>query len=315
MKTGAGDWTEEQEAIVQGPYNYLRNVPGKDFRPQLIAAFNSVLRVDEAKICHLSKVIEMLHTSSLLIDDVEDNAVLRRGYPVAHSTFGIAQTINSANYIYFVALQEALKLSDDQQKVTSIYTEELINLHRGQGMDLYWRETLHCPTEDEYLDMVMNKTGGLYRLAVRLLQSISETSVDLIPLANLFGVIYQIQDDYLNLQSSVYSTNKGYCEDLTEGKFSFPVIHAIRYDPNNKELLNILKQKTEDNNLKEYAVNYMKDVSKSFAHCRSVIESYRKLSDDFITDLKTSHPDVDTYQLEAILNKMLSIGFYNMPSE
>lgn len=307
-------WSDEQEAIVQGPYNYLRNVPGKVFRPQLIAAFNSVLFVSDEQIEILSQVIEMLHTSSLLIDDVEDNAVLRRGYPVAHSMFGIAQTINSANYIYFVALQKSLELSQDKdvrEKIVHIYTEELINLHRGQGMDLYWRETLNCPTEDEYLDMVMNKTGGLYRLAVRLLQVISDNpDIDLIPLANLFGIIYQIQDDYLNLQSSDYSNNKGYCEDLTEGKFSFPIIHAIRYDTNNKELINILKQKTDDNRLKEYAVNYMKDVSQSFSHARTVIEKYHLEALEIIKQINSQ--DVDTFKLNVILDKMLNYGKLNI---
>lgn len=107
----------------------------------------------------------MLHTASLLIDDVEDSSALRRGFPVAHSIFGTAQTINSSNYIYFLALQKVMTLNGlntsksknkNQNNLVNIFTEELLNLHRGQGMDLYWRETLNCPTEEEYLDMVMN---------------------------------------------------------------------------------------------------------------------------------------------------------------
>jgi geranylgeranyl diphosphate synthase, type III len=107
------------------------------------------------------------------IDDVEDNSVLRRGIPVAHNIFGTAQTINSANYVYFLALQEIRKLSNPV--AMDIYTEELLNLHRGQGMDLFWRDSLTCPTEEEYLEMVDNKTGGLFRLAVKLMQAESST--------------------------------------------------------------------------------------------------------------------------------------------
>jgi geranylgeranyl diphosphate synthase type 3 len=105
----------------------------------------------------------------LLVDDVEDSSLLRRGLPVAHSIFGTAQTINSANYVYFQALQELQKLKNPL--AIDIYTEELLNLHRGQGMDLFWRDTLTCPTEDDYLEMVGNKTGGLFRLAVKLMQA------------------------------------------------------------------------------------------------------------------------------------------------
>lgn len=87
---------------------------------------------------------------------------------MAHSIFGIAQTINSANNAYFLAQQKLEQLKNPQASI--IFTEELLNLHRGQGMDLYWRDSLTCPTEEEYLEMVSNKTGGLFRLAVKLMQ-------------------------------------------------------------------------------------------------------------------------------------------------
>lgn len=140
--------------IVRGPYSYLHKIPGKDFRPQMIEAFNQIFGVPQEKIQVISRVIEMLHTSSLLIDDVEDSAVLRRGFPVAHSLFGTAQTINSSNYMLFHALRLLLQLGVPD--AVTIYTEEMLNLHRGQGLDLYWRDTSTCPTEEEYIEMVMH---------------------------------------------------------------------------------------------------------------------------------------------------------------
>jgi geranylgeranyl diphosphate synthase type 3 len=109
------------------------------------------------------------------VDDVEDSSVLRRGIPVAHSIFGVAQTINSSNYVYFKALQDLAIMGNP--KLIEIYTEELLNLHRGQGMDLYWRDSLTCPSEADYLEMVGNKTGGLFRLAIKLMQA--ESAVDM----------------------------------------------------------------------------------------------------------------------------------------
>ena len=104
------------------------------------------------------------------VDDVEDSSLLRRGNPVAHSIFGTAQTINSANYVYFLALQQLTALPHANFAI-QIFTEELLMLHRGQGMDLFWRDTLTCPSEDDYLEMVSNKTGGLFRLAIKLMQA------------------------------------------------------------------------------------------------------------------------------------------------
>lgn len=168
-------WSASKEKILLGPYDYLEDQPGKNVRAQLIAAFNIWLKVPPSSLQIITKVVGMLHTASLLVDDVEDNSLLRRGVPVAHSIFGTAQTINSANYVYFLALKELLKLGNS--KVIDIYTEELCNLHRGQGMDLFWRDTLTCPSEEDYLEMVGNKTGGLFRLAVRMMQAESESTV------------------------------------------------------------------------------------------------------------------------------------------
>ena len=90
------------------------------------------------------------------------------------------------------------------------------------------------------------------------------------PLVNVIGLLFQIRDDYMNLASSEYAENKGLCEDLTEGKFSFPIIHSIRSNPQNRQLINILKQKTTDDEIKKYAVKYMEGTG-SFEYCRNIL--------------------------------------------
>jgi geranylgeranyl diphosphate synthase type 3 len=192
------------------------------------------------------------------MDDVEDNSELRRGIPVAHKIYGVPQTINTANYVYFQVFDliftmgapslshtasPAAAAAAAQPSVEKLLVEELIALHRGQGMDLFWRDALVCPTEAEYVDMVNNKTGGLLRIALKLMLAHSsryhgggggsseqqaQQRPDLLPLVNLIGLLFQIRDDYMNLQSAAYASNKGFAEDLTEGKFSFPIIHSIR---------------------------------------------------------------------------------------
>ncbi|KAI2779740.1 isoprenoid synthase domain-containing protein [Daldinia loculata] len=279
--TSRKTWTEQKEKVLMGPFDYLFAHPGKDFRTLMVNSFNALLEVPQESLDVITKVVGMLHTASLLVDDVEDSSLLRRGLPVAHSIFGTAQTINSANYVYFCALQELQKLKNP--KAVSVYTEELLNLHRGQGLDLFWRDTLTCPTEEEYLEMVGNKTGGLFRLAIKLMQAESVTPIDCVPLVNLLGILFQIQDDYRNLSSPEYGQNKGLCEDLTEGKFSFLIIHSIRTNPSNLQLLNILKQRTTDEEVKRYAVKYMESTG-SFEYTQKVIsilvERARKMTEE-----------------------------------
>uniref|UniRef100_T1H7T2 Geranylgeranyl pyrophosphate synthase n=1 Tax=Rhodnius prolixus TaxID=13249 RepID=T1H7T2_RHOPR len=99
------------------------------------------------------------------IDDIQDNSILRRGIPVAHSIYGVASTINAANYVFFLALDKVLALGHPE--ATTVYTEQLLELHRGQGMEIYWRDNFTCPTEDEYKTMtIKSKNSRIKNLAI-----------------------------------------------------------------------------------------------------------------------------------------------------
>eukprot|EP01111_Echinosteliopsis_oligospora_P011840 TRINITY_DN3994_c0_g1_i2.p1 TRINITY_DN3994_c0_g1~~TRINITY_DN3994_c0_g1_i2.p1 ORF type:complete len:261 (+),score=44.48 TRINITY_DN3994_c0_g1_i2:61-843(+) len=240
------------------PYRYLTNTPGKDVRSSLISSFNLWLNVDSFHLKKIKQIIGMLHNASLLIDDIEDNSKLRRGIPVAHAIFGIPTTINTGNYVYFLAMQSCNDLGSHE--ALSIFLEEILSLHRGQGFDIHYRDNAACPSEDDYLAMASAKTGGLFRLAVRLMQAFSSNKTNYVPLVNDLGLFFQIRDDYMNIQSEKYHQHKSFCEDITEGKFSFPIIHGILSDPKDHTLANILKQKTESVELKKYAAEYRRKV-------------------------------------------------------
>lgn len=76
------------------PYNYLRQIPGKDVRGHLIDAFNVWLQIPADKVAAIKKIIDALHTASLLVDDIEDGSQMRRGVPVAHK---ICEAIHSSS--------------------------------------------------------------------------------------------------------------------------------------------------------------------------------------------------------------------------
>ncbi|KAI0628363.1 terpenoid synthase [Trametes polyzona] len=282
----ADSWSEENEAALLEPFTHIYSVPGKEIRGQMIAAFNAWLNVPADKLAIISKVVSMLHTASLLVDDIEDDAQLRRGVPVSHKIYGIPQTINSANYVYFLAYQELFALrsgvgaeEDNSERLVPfkeldrIVTAELLSLHRGQGLELLWRDSLRCPTEEEYVSMVNNKTGGLFRVAIKLMMACStaNTTVDYVALVNLFGVYFQIRDDYMNLQSTQYTENKGFAEDLTEGKFSFPIVHGVRADTSNRQVLNVLQKRPTTPTLKIHTINYLREHTKSFEYTLDVM--------------------------------------------
>ncbi|PAV65788.1 hypothetical protein WR25_00962 isoform B [Diploscapter pachys] len=126
-----------------------------------------------------------------MIDDIEDNSVLRRGLPVAHEVYGVAQTINTANYIYLYAVEKLLKL--DHPKVTDVFFE----------------------------------TGCLFFFPVKIMQLFSSEQYDFNKIIKLLALFFQIRDDLMNLTSEDMAKQKTFAEDLTEGKFSFPIIHSL----------------------------------------------------------------------------------------
>lgn len=249
---------QTDESLLEA-FHYINSVPGKDVRGTLIDCFQTWFKVDDAKIHLIKDIVGDLHNASLLIDDIEDNSKLRRGIPVAHKIFGIPTTINCANYVYFLALEKCQAL--DSPTAMQVFIGELLNLHRGQGYDILWRELVRCPTEEEYLDMVCDKTGGLFRLAVGLLQASAteHRDTDFTKLVNDLAMYFQIRDDFINVSDEEYMKSKSFCEDISEGKFSFPMVHAIRTDTHN-QLISILKQRTEDVEVKRYAQSLMKDL-------------------------------------------------------
>ncbi|WFD32653.1 hypothetical protein MSPP1_003702 [Malassezia sp. CBS 17886] len=272
-------WTTESEGAVMEPYAYLDGNPGKEVRTHLIDAFNMWLQLPPDALAFVTRVVRQLHTASLMMDDVEDNSDLRRGAPAAHTVYGVPQTINTANYVYFHVFSEIMHMAasaGERTHISALVSDELVRLHRGQGMDLLWRDSLQCPTQEEYVGMVTNKTGGLFRIAIKLMCALSPVAqaaaTDMVPLVNLMGLLFQIRDDYLNLQSAALADNKGFCEDLTEGKFSFPIIHAIHCGcaRGDRQLLHILRQRTTNVDTKMYAVHYMEHTG-SFAYTREVL--------------------------------------------
>lgn len=261
------------------------------------------MNITEDKLTVIEDLVEMLHNASLLIDDIQDNSKLRRGVPVAHNIYGVPLTINAANYIYFLAMQKALLLRHPD--VTQIFIglltiffyfflrllvdlDQMLELHHGQGMEIWWRDNYVSPSEEEYRQMVIRKCGGLFNLGVRLMQLFTSREIrqrwNFDRLCQLLSLLFQIRDDYCNLMSKDYANKKSYCEDLTEGKFSFPILHAVNTRESDTRIIHILKQRTQDVELKRYCVHLLHEFG-SIEYTRKICEDLAKQIYDEINRL------------------------------
>jgi geranylgeranyl diphosphate synthase type 3 len=84
-------------------------------------------------------------------DDILDNTPLRRGIPVAHSIYGVASTINAANYTLLKGLNK-LQILNNPEAIT-VCTEHLLDVYYGQGLEIFWRDNYTCPSFEEYKQM------------------------------------------------------------------------------------------------------------------------------------------------------------------
>uniref|UniRef100_A0A6P7F2D9 Geranylgeranyl pyrophosphate synthase n=1 Tax=Diabrotica virgifera virgifera TaxID=50390 RepID=A0A6P7F2D9_DIAVI len=289
---------KEQDKKLLEPFEYILQVPGKNIRSKLASAFNYWLCIPDEILTQISDIVQILHNSSLLMDDIQDNSILRRGIPVAHSIYGVASTINSANYTSFIALERVTDLNHPE--AISIAIEQILELYRGQGMEIYWRDNFTCPTEDEYRQMVIRKTGGLFMLAIRLMQLFSKNKQDFTKITGILGLLFQIRDDYINLISKEFMLHKSYCEDLTEGKFSFPIIHAIRSQPNDQQVIHILRQRTKETEVKKYCVSLLEKYG-SFEYTRQTLQ---ELQNDAREEIKKLGGNPYMEEFVASLAKM-----------
>jgi octaprenyl-diphosphate synthase len=200
----------------------------------------------------LTPLVEFVHTASLIHDDIEDNADLRRGKAAAHISYGLDTALNSASWLYFeapVCLQSSQTAGlTDGQRLTfyKLYTNELRRLHLGQAMDIFWHRNAEVfPAKQEYLAMVKNKTGTLASLAAKLgciAGGLSAEEAERFgAIAADIGIGFQIIDDVINLTTGNPGKKRG--DDIVEGKKSLPVlIHTTEHPEDKHKIADYMKE-------------------------------------------------------------------------
>ncbi len=236
---------------------------GKRWRPILFLLTVKLFGKNYKKYLNIAAAIEIAHNATLIIDDIEDNSLLRRNEPTCHIKFGLDTALNTGILLHFIPLKILLKSnlpSKQLQKISSIYIEEIINVHFGQTIDIYWHKKFPQNINiSQYMEMCRLKTGGLVKMPLRiacaLAQKNKNTEKQLSHFGELIAIAFQIKDDVLDLIDNK-NLGKTFGNDITEGKISFPVILALKKltSAKSKRLIQILKIHTRDKKLISEAI-------------------------------------------------------------
>jgi geranylgeranyl pyrophosphate synthase/predicted secreted hydrolase len=251
---------------VFGPVREIARRGGKAWRSYAALACCDVVGGDSRRAARWLGLLEILHTGSLIVDDVEDRSVVRRGGPAAHVIFGEALSINSGSAAYFMGQglgtdsERKEPTAEEKLKVYDLYFEGMRAAHAGQALDIAGVNDLLEAVEESgdtrtleahILGVHRLKTGapcgGLARMGVVAGRGTKAQEEGLGRFFENLGIAFQIVDDVLNLRG-FEGKLKNVGEDLTEGKATLPVAKALgRLDPHSRtEFLGKLRSKPHD---------------------------------------------------------------------
>lgn len=223
-------------ALVMAVSKHVVEAGGKRMRPimcLLAAHACGIQNIDHAR--HLAAIIEMLHTATLVHDDVVDESGLRRGRPTANATWNNQTAVLVGDFLIARAFDLLVNIKNfDLLKDFSSGTCEIAE---GEVLQL---QSQHQPdtTEDTYLKIIHGKTSRLFELATEGAAILSETPEYREPLrhfAGHFGNAFQIIDDVLDYTSDAETLGKNIGDDLMEGKPTLPLIAALKFTEQTSE--------------------------------------------------------------------------------
>ena len=206
---------------------HLRAGGGKRLRPALLLLSCKLLNYSGQGAIKLGAVVEIIHTATLVHDDIIDEAKTRRGRPAANTLWGNAKCVLAGDWLYMqafkIAVQERnFRILDTLIELTQAMVEgELLQIERlGRAI-----------TIDEHFELIYRKTACLFSVCMKMGGILARASeADLNRLAEYgrnLGMAFQIVDDVLDLTASEEVLGKPVASDLREGKATLAVLHAL----------------------------------------------------------------------------------------
>jgi octaprenyl-diphosphate synthase len=206
---------------------YLREGGGKRIRPSLLLLAAHMLGYSGPGAIRLGTVVEMVHTATLVHDDIIDGADLRRGRPSANTTWGNEKCVLAGDWLYMQAFKVALE--ENNLRVLDLLiglTQQMV-----EGELLQIQKLGKAVSEAEYYDLIYRKTACLFAVSMRLgavLAGADEAvETSLAAYGRAVGLAFQIVDDVLDLTATEEVLGKPVASDLREGKATLAVIHSI----------------------------------------------------------------------------------------
>jgi octaprenyl-diphosphate synthase len=213
--------------VITDIARYLIAGGGKRIRPLLLLLSAKALGNESDSRIRLGAVVEMLHTATLVHDDIIDEADTRRGRPSSNTTWGNSKCVLAGDWLYMQSFSAALE--ERNFRVLDLLISLTQQMVEGELLQI--QKLGHLINEEEYFDLIFRKTACLFKVSMQLGAAITpgeETKEELLgEYGRNLGLAFQIVDDVLDLTASEEVLGKPVASDLREGKATLAVIHAL----------------------------------------------------------------------------------------
>jgi len=210
-------------------YKYILSSGGKRLRPALVLLSAKCLTYDSPMVTDVACAVELIHTASIIHDDIVDSADLRRGKPSTHVVWGTEIAVTLGDYLF----SRAIEILAEHENCGTIRTlsQAMKRMAEGELLETVNRGKMEL-TEKEYINIIYGKTAALMSASCELVAEIAPVpelyNTALSQYGLNFGISYQIMDDLLDLLSTDSQMGKPTGNGLREGNLSLPLIHILQ---------------------------------------------------------------------------------------
>ena len=231
-----GQDTVSDVAAITEIGEYLREGGGKRIRPALLLLAAKLFQYKGTGAVRLGAVVEIIHTATLVHDDIIDEAQTRRGRPAANTRWGNSKCVLAGDWLYM----QSFKIAVQERNFRVLDTLIELTQQMVEGELLQMEKLGKLITLEEHFDLIFRKTACLFSVCMRLGAILGGASPEQEEAAGSYGrnlgMAFQIVDDVLDLTASESVLGKPVASDLREGKVTMAVIHALeRCTPQERE--------------------------------------------------------------------------------
>ena len=225
---------------LRAALHHLLGAGGKRIRPTLVLLTGNMLGADPDKLITLAAAVEMLHTATLVHDDLIDGALLRRGNPTLNARWSPASTVLTGDFIFARAAK--LAAETDCLPLMRLFAETLAIIVNGELTQLF--SSRGIANRENYNQRIFAKTASLFEMSARgaaMISPVDEATVETMQdYGYQVGMAFQIVDDILDFNGEQAEVGKPVGSDLLQGLITLPTLHYIEDhpdDPNIRPLL------------------------------------------------------------------------------